>query len=130
MYNAYEVSGHIQLTLALSSPSSMNITVRVTDKEDTAAGKLASSGITSCVYICTTGYGVDYTSGPFYITFPPGDMLFVFNVPITDDDIVEFNESFVLSVDPSSLPAGVTISKHDQIFATIIDDDCKQSFSK
>ena len=75
------------------------------------------------ISVYLTGGGVDYDSGPFDITFPAGETLAVFNVTINDDNIVEGNENFTLSIDPSSLPNGVTVVNPVQTTVTIVDDD-------
>ena len=79
------------------------------------------------ISVYLTGGGVDYDSGPFDITFPAGETLAVFNVSINDDDIVEGNENFTLSINTSSLPD--TVANPVQITVTIVDDDCKYSVS-
>ena len=75
------------------------------------------------ISVYLTGGGVDYDSGPFDITFPAGETLAVFNVSIIDDNIVEDNENFTLSINSSSLPNEVTTAS--QVFAvvTIVDYD-------
>ena len=77
------------------------------------------------ISVYLTGGGVDYDSGPFDITFPAGETLAVFNVTINDDNIVEGNEKFTLSIDPSSLPNGVTVINPNQTAVNIIDNDCE-----
>ena len=77
------------------------------------------------ISVYLTGGGVDYDSGPFDITFPAGETLAVFNVTINDDNIVEGNEKFTLSIDPSSLPSGVTVINPNQTAVNIIDNDCE-----
>ena len=68
--------------------------------------------------------GDDFTgSGPFYVTFPAGENQVKFVISITNDDVVENNESFTLSINPSSLPLGVTVGDPSQTTVTIIDDD-------
>ena len=74
------------------------------------------------MYILT---GVDYDSGPFDITFPAGETLAVFNISINDDDIVEGNENFNISIDPFSPPNGVSVGDPSQTTVIIVDDDCK-----
>jgi len=71
------------------------------------------------------GGGFDYDSGPYNVTFPAGETFAVFNVSINDDDIVEGNENFTLSVDASSLPNDVTVIHPHQSTVTITDNDCK-----
>ena len=77
------------------------------------------------ISVYLTGGGVDYDSGPFDITFPAGETIAVFNVTINDDNIVEGNENFTLSIDPSSLPNGVTIGDPSQTTVILVDDDSK-----
>ena len=46
-----------------------------------------------------------------------------FNIPITDDDILEGNENFTLTINPSSLPNSVFVGNPGQATVTIVDDD-------
>ena len=69
------------------------------------------------------GGGVDYTSGPYAVTIPAGMTSVTFNVSITDDNILEVNENFVLTIDPSSLPTCVTHGNLGHATVTILDDD-------
>ena len=68
---------------------------------------------------------MDYDSGPYNITFPAGTTSIPFNVSITDDDILEDNENFLLTVDLSSLPDNITASDPYQATVTIVDKDGK-----
>ena len=45
---------------------------------------------------------MDYTSGPYTVTFPAGQTTATFNIPITDDMILEINEDFIKSKKTSS----------------------------
>ena len=50
-----------------------------------------------------------------------------FDIPINDDGILEGSETFMLTIDPNSLPpTGVTVGSPDQAIVTIVDDDGKQ----
>ena len=69
------------------------------------------------------GGGTDYDSRPFHVIFPAGETLAVFNVLINDDNIVEGNENFNLSINSSSLPNEVTVGNPVQVVVTIVDDD-------
>ena len=51
--------------------------------------------------------------------------LIVFNVSINDDSIVEDDEYFTLSINPSLLPSNVIIGSSVNVTMTIIDDDSK-----
>ena len=68
---------------------------------------------------------MDYTSGPYIVTFPPGAISVSFSVTINNDYVLEDDEYFMLTIDPSSLPDGVTHSDFDQATVTIVDNACK-----
>ena len=67
---------------------------------------------------------MDYTSGPYSVTFPAGVMSVPFNIPVNDDNIFEENENFTLTIS-SSLPTGVMVGNPGQARVTIVDNDCK-----
>ena len=48
-----------------------------------------------------------------------------FDIPINDDDILEGNEDFMITIDPSTLPTDVTVGNPGQATVTIVDDDRK-----
>jgi len=73
-----------------------------------------------------TGGGVDYNSGPYTVTFPAGMTRVPFDVPIIDDNTFEGNETFMLTIDSSSLPSYITAGDPDEATVTIVDDDRKQ----
>ena len=125
IYTVNETGRHVQPVLVLSNPSSTDVTVEVTLGKGTATGKLTNSNIIVIVGVCITGGGVDYDSGPFDIRFPAGETLAIFNVSINDDDIVEGNENFNISIDPFLLPNGVSVGDPSQTTVIIVDDDCK-----
>ena len=79
--------------------------------------------IKSQLYVA--GGGVDYYSGPYNITFPAGTTSVPFNVSITDDNILEDDENFLLTVDLSLLPDNITASDPYQATVTIVDKDGK-----
>ena len=68
---------------------------------------------------------MDYTSGPYSVTFSTGQTTATFNVPISDDNVYEHNENFMLIINSLSLPNGVMLGDPDQTTVTIVDDDCK-----
>ena len=45
--------------------------------------------------------------GPYSVTFRAGEISASFNISIIDDNIPEQNETFVIAINSSSLPAGV-----------------------
>ena len=68
---------------------------------------------------------MDYTSGPYTITFPAGQTTATFDVPINDDNLLEDNEHFILTINSSSLPSDVTVGNPGQATVNIVDDDRK-----
>ena len=66
---------------------------------------------------------MDYDSGPYTVTFPIGVTMVPFNVPITDDMILEGNEYFDLIIVPGSLPNDVTRGNPNRASVTIVDND-------
>ena len=69
---------------------------------------------------------MDYDSGPYTVIFPTGQTTATFDVSINDDDILEGEENFILTVDEGSLPAGVTRGTPNETLVSIVDNDCKQ----
>ena len=65
---------------------------------------------------------MDYDSGPHTVTFNAGSTTATFEVPITDDNMFEGNETFMLTIDSSSLPAGITTADPDQATVTIFEE--------
>ena len=68
---------------------------------------------------------MDYHSGPYNVTFPAGVTSVPFSVIINDDNILEGNEKFTLTINPSTLPSGVTVSDPSQATVNILNDDSK-----
>ena len=52
----------------------------------------------------------------------------LFDIPINNDMILEGNENVMLTIDPSSLPTGVTVGDPGQVIVAIVDDDRKLSY--
>ena len=48
-----------------------------------------------------------------------------FDIPINDDMVLEGLEDFILTINPSSLPTGVSVGNPGQATVTIVDDDRK-----
>ena len=68
---------------------------------------------------------MDYNSGPYLVPFPAGVTSVTFDVPITDDSILEGNENFMLTIDQSSLPTGVNRGDPGSATVTVVDNDGK-----
>ena len=68
---------------------------------------------------------MDYISGPYNVIFPAGKTTAAFPVPIIDDNILEENENFTLTINSSSLPSNVTVGDPGEATVTIVDNDRK-----
>jgi len=68
---------------------------------------------------------VDYNSGPYPVIFPAGVTSVTFDIPITDDNILEGSEKFMLTIDQSSLATNVNSGIPNETTVTIVNDDCK-----
>ena len=65
---------------------------------------------------------MDYTSGPYTVIFPAGHTIATFDVPIINDDILEGNETFMVTIYETSLPTGITHDNPNEARVTIVDD--------
>ena len=70
-------------------------------------------------------YTEDYGSGPYFVTFSSGSTSRSIYIGITDDNVVESTESFILTIDTNSLPTGISLGSRPQSAVTISDDDGK-----
>ncbi|XP_065918913.1 sodium/calcium exchanger Calx-like [Dysidea avara] len=104
-YKEGNKGSEISVNLIFNNPSSSDIILQVQNSDFTATGD------------------VDYTSGPYIVTFPAGMITASFNIPILDDNVLENDEQFQLSIIFNSLPDRVTISDPSQTTVTIRDDD-------
>ena len=73
--------------------------------------------------ICNVTGGVDYDSGPYTVTFPAGVTSVSFDVAINDDNILENNETFNLTIMTSSLSGLVSQHSFIQTKVLILDND-------
>ena len=70
-----------------------------------------------------TGAGIDYDSGPYSIMIPTGQITASLSVGINDDNILEVNEEFKLSIRESSLTGRVILGNPDETTMIIADND-------
>ena len=68
---------------------------------------------------------MDYASGPYSVTISGGETYGALNIPIVDDGDFEEDETFMLTINSSSLPAGFISGDPYQATVTILDDDSK-----
>ena len=71
-------------------------------------------------YWHVTGGDIDYGSGPYTVMFPATVTKASFNILISNDDIVEQNETFSLIITP---PSGIIAVDPTTAVVTIVDDD-------
>ena len=73
------------------------------------------------------GGGADYNSGPYFVQFNAGVTKVSFNVSITNDNILEGNETFNLLINASSLPTRISVGDPGQSTVNISasDGECK-----
>ena len=73
------------------------------------------------------GNNVDYDSGPYTVIISAETNTAAFNVSINDDDMLEMNETFELSIETTSLPekvfSGATSRFPSRTTVYILDDD-------
>ena len=86
-----------------------------------------SAGSTVIANLSTTftGSGKNYTSRQYSVRVSAGTTRASIYVPIINDDSLEFNEMFNLTIKRSSLPHNVNIGSTYQTTVTIVDDDGK-----
>ena len=72
-----------------------------------------------------TGGGVDYESGPYRVIIPAGQLSVQFDISIKDDNILEGDENFDLTINATSLPDYVVVTGPNQATVTILDNDGK-----
>ena len=110
--------------LNITNPLSTDFTVRVNTMDVTATGKCFMFNFL-LLSTHVTGGGVDYNSGPYTVTFTAGQTTALLNIPINDDNIFEDDETFRLTIDPSSLPSRVMLLPLCRLNGTIVDNDCE-----
>ena len=75
--------------------------------------------------VCVILGGFDYIPGPYNVTIPAGKISVSFEIPITDDDILEADESFSLVIIPESLPNLFSRGNPGVVMVTIMNNDGK-----
>ena len=70
--------------------------------------------------------GEDYNSEPIIVKFDAGMISVPFSVSINEDEILEDNEMFNLTIDPASLTNNkITVGDPGQVTVTIVDNNSK-----
>ena len=113
-----EGSGAAQVQLMLSDPSSFEIVVYVMTDNITATGVNNSE----CTAFDSEN---DYLYGVHTGTFTSGVTLTFVDVPICNDNVLEGDETFSISIVSNSHPDVVTNGSPDHVNITIVDNDGK-----
>ena len=124
-YSVNEDNGTSQSVLVLSNPLSTHIIIEVFSINIEAVGKYFGIYDELLQVYHVIGRGVDYGPGPYEVIFLPGEISASFDIPITDDNVLEGNERFNLIINSSSLPNRVTVTTPDHANVTIVDNDGK-----
>ena len=122
-YVVNESDGIVQPVLVLSSPPAVDITIHVFSTDGSAVHDIDGSVVDN-----VTGSAppeVDYEFGICVVTFQKGTNKSTLNITIIDDEYVEFNENFTLSINSSSLPSNVNVTKPGKTTVTILNNDGK-----
>ena len=68
---------------------------------------------------------MDYYPGPYSVTIPAGETRASFDILIADDNLVERNKEFRLSINADTLPSGGVRIYPYTVSVIIENDDCK-----
>ena len=125
VYDINEDVGLAQFSLHLSNPLSFNIIVDLFNTNITALGNHSSIVISYGIIVTydMTGGGIDYNFGPYPVTIFAGETDVQFDVMIIDDDVLEGNETFNLTIDEPLLYIRVVAGNPATV--TIVDNDGK-----
>lgn len=117
--------------LVLSNPASFIIVVHIMPSNITATGEYSSGLLISYTFTHTCnfiGAGIDYGSAGsalHKVRFGRGVTIAPVNVSINNDNILEANETFKLTINSSKPQGLVNFGTPGDATVTIIDDDCK-----
>ena len=78
-----------------------------------------------CLYTVYTTGNDDYESGPFNVTIPSEYFNMSFNISIINNSVYEDNETFIVTIDPYTLPSRIHQQPNCNLVVTIVDDDSK-----
>jgi len=117
-YRVAEDSGNVQIELLFSNPSSFDIVVHVMWDDITATGLNSSE--------CVESDGTrDYLYGVSNVTFPADTIMQFVDITICDDNVLEEDEAFNLTIISNYNPDNIINGSPDNVTIVIVDDDCK-----
>ena len=147
LYGVMEDDGRVTLIIRLSQPSSVPFQVIVNTMDGTAVGMYVCIFIYIYIYIyiyeymcvatCTyvlVGSVIllhfidekDYSGDLNVVTVPAGEMAWLFTIAIVDDDVMECDETFIVTILLVTTCA-VAISNGSKTEVMITDDDGRQN---
>ena len=79
------------------------------------------------IYVHATLEAADYDQPNIFVTIAPGTMMQQFTINITNDNIVECNETFSMSISTEGIWCGLN-NDNSSAQVTIINDDGKNMY--
>ena len=67
----------------------------------------------------------DYNPGVYFIIIPANETIIPFDITIVNDDMLEVNEGFDITIMSGSLPNRITSGDAIKATVTIVNDDCE-----
>lgn len=128
-HSVSEKDGFVQPVLILNDPSSIMVTIHVFTTDGNAHGNCLVTTVSDhfvYVYVRILGNS-DYNPGPYSIAFPAGNTNVTFNVTVTDDNVLEHDESFYLSISLPTTASKIRLGETTQTRITIENDDSELS---
>ena len=118
-----ENNGSVTIEILLSQASLVQFEVEINTIDVTAIGNNCKWLGKMCNNICIVGIG-DYDGMINTVTIPPGTLIQTFIINIFDNNLVECNETFIITM-VSVTTCGVTIGNNNNSEVMIRDDDGK-----
>ena len=77
------------------------------------------------LYHCIFTGGRDYEEGPYNVTIPEGKMNATYCINITNDEDLEMDEAFRITINENALDQDVIVMSPNEARVIILDDECK-----
>ena len=71
--------------------------------------------------------GTDSEKGPYCVTIPKGTISADYCINITNDEVLESDETFIIHINKTALHPDVVLVEPDEATVTIMDDEFKQN---
>ena len=109
-YVVNETDGIVQPVLVLNSSTAIDFTVHVNITDISAT-------------VCSDNKTGDYKPETLVVSFKEGTNSASLNISILDDNLLEDDENFILTINSSSLPSNVIVDNPSNATVTILNDD-------